>query len=128
VQAGLGELRPLHFPSLTDTKLRTRFWPRRRRKGDAALCRAVSCRGREPPQHQRNRQGDDVNAKGRVKFYNDAKGYGFLTRDDGAGDVFLHRSAVPPGLGLLYEGRPVSFDIEMTARGQRAVNVAVLVE
>jgi cold shock protein len=69
-----------------------------------------------------------VNAKGRVKFYNDAKGYGFLTRDDGAGDVFLHRSAVPPGIGLLYEGRPVSFDIEMTPRGQRALNVALLTE
>ncbi len=69
-----------------------------------------------------------MNAKGRVKFYNEAKGYGFLTRDDGSGDVFLHRSAVPAGLGLLYEGRPVSFDIEMTPRGQRAVNVAPLAE
>jgi CspA family cold shock protein len=90
----------------------------------------VSWPGREPPQHQHNKQGDDVtvNAKGKVKFYNEAKGYGFLTRDDGGGEVFLHRSAVPAGLGLLYEGRPVSFDIEMTPRGQRAVNVALLTE
>jgi CspA family cold shock protein len=120
VQAGFGELRPLHFPSRPKQNLARDF------VRDVAVtatprfvvpCRFVSWPGREPPQLQRNKQGDDVNAKGRVKFYNEAKGYGFLTRDDGAGDVFLHRSAVPAGLGLLYEGRPVSFDIEMTPRG-----------
>jgi CspA family cold shock protein len=64
-----------------------------------------------------------VNCTGKVKFYNETKGYGFLMRDDGSGDVFIHRSELPPDVTALYEGQPATFDIEKTTRGLRAVNV-----
>jgi cold shock protein len=67
-----------------------------------------------------------VRTTGTVKFYNEAKGYGFLTRDDGSGDVFVNRTDLPSEIALLYEGQAVSFDIETTRRGLRAVNIAVV--
>ena len=66
-----------------------------------------------------------MNVKGKVKFFNDSKGFGFFTRDDGSGDVFVHRSDLPAGVDMLYEGQAVSFDIETTRRGLRAVNIVV---
>ena len=63
--------------------------------------------------------------KGTVKFFNEAKKYGFLTRADGFGDVFVHRADLPMDIGVLYEGQAVTFQIEKTKRGLRAVNVAV---
>ena len=65
-----------------------------------------------------------MTVKGKVKFFNEAKGYGFLTRDDGSGDVFVHRTDLPREILGLYEGQAVTFDIETTRRGLRAVNIA----
>ena len=67
-----------------------------------------------------------MNVKGKVKFFNDSKGFGFFTRDDGSGDVFVHRSDLPAGVDMLYEGQAVSFDVEKTTRGFRAVNIKLI--
>jgi CspA family cold shock protein len=65
---------------------------------------------------------------GTVKFFNAMKGFGFVSRDDGAADVFVHISAVErAGLHGLNEGDKIEFDIEVDARGKyAAVNIVAL--
>ncbi len=61
---------------------------------------------------------------GTVKFFNTAKGFGFITPDDGKKDVFVHISAVEGSdLGHLADGQKVSFDIQQDTRGPKAVNL-----
>lgn len=63
---------------------------------------------------------------GTVKFFNQTKGYGFITPDQGGKDVFVHVTAVErSGLGSLDEGMRVSFDTEPDKRGKgpKAVNL-----
>jgi len=62
-------------------------------------------------------------AKGTVKWFNESKGFGFVTTDEGQ-DVFAHFSAIQgEGFKTLAEGQAVSFDIEEGDKGPRAVNI-----
>ncbi len=62
-------------------------------------------------------------ADGVVKWFNDSKGFGFITRDDGA-DVFVHHTSIQgDGYKTLAEGQAVSFDIEEGDKGPKAINV-----
>ena len=63
-------------------------------------------------------------ATGTVKFFNAAKGFGFIAPSDGGKDVFVHISAVEASdLGNLVEGQKVSFDVQPDAKGAKAVNL-----
>lgn len=64
--------------------------------------------------------------KGRVKWFDAKKGYGFIEREDG-GDVFVHFSAIQEeGFKTLAEGEAVEFEIVEGARGPQAANVVKL--
>ena len=65
-------------------------------------------------------------AEGTVKWFNESKGFGFLSNSEG-GDVFVHFSAIQAsGFKTLQEGASVSFDIEQGPKGPSAVNVTLL--
>ena len=62
-------------------------------------------------------------ARGKVKWFNNQKGYGFITTDSG-NDVFLHYSAIQgEGFKSIDEGQEVEFEIEQGPKGAQAVNV-----
>lgn len=61
---------------------------------------------------------------GKVKWFNAEKGYGFIEREDGQGDVFVHFSAIQQdGFKSLQEGESVEFEIVSGDRGPQASNV-----
>ena len=61
---------------------------------------------------------------GTVKWFNAEKGYGFISNNDGSGDVFVHFSAIQDeGFKTLAEGQSVEFEIVEGARGPQASNV-----
>ena len=63
-------------------------------------------------------------ATGTVKWFNESKGYGFITPDDGSPDVFVHFSAIrAEGYKTLNEGQAVSFDTQASDKGPQAANV-----
>lgn len=63
-------------------------------------------------------------ATGTVKWFNDAKGFGFITQEGGGEDLFAHFSAIQgSGFKTLKEGQRVSFDITAGAKGQQASNI-----
>ncbi len=65
--------------------------------------------------------------KGTVKWFNDQKGFGFITPEDGSKDVFVHHTAITmDGFKTLAENQQVEFEIEQTDKGPRAANVKPL--
>lgn len=63
-------------------------------------------------------------ALGKVKFFNDQKGWGFVTPDDGSPDIFCHHTAIQgTGFKSLSEGQAVEFGIEQSPKGLRAINI-----
>jgi CspA family cold shock protein len=66
-------------------------------------------------------------ATGTVKWFDNDKGYGFITPDEGSKDLFVHFSGIAgDGYKQLEEGQKVSFDTEAGDKGPKAVNVAML--
>lgn len=61
---------------------------------------------------------------GLVKWFNEEKGFGFITQDNGGADVFVHfRAITGEGFKSLAEGQKVSFDVEQGQKGPQAANV-----
>ena len=62
--------------------------------------------------------------KGTVKWFNDQKGYGFITPEDGSKDLFVHHSAIQmDGFKTLAENQQVEFDTVPSDKGPKAANV-----
>lgn len=62
--------------------------------------------------------------RGKIKWFNDQKGYGFIAKEDGSGDVFVHYSVIQgEGFKTLAEGDTVEFEVTNSDKGLKASNV-----
>ncbi len=65
--------------------------------------------------------------KGTVKWFNDQKGFGFITPEDGSKDLFVHHSSIQAdGFKTLRENQQVEFEVEQAEKGPRAANVKAI--
>jgi CspA family cold shock protein len=136
---GLADGQPLEFTlvdrggriSATDLKIdgepmpvTDRAPPREPREGGGGYGNDRGGDDRGAPQ----RQLTGEKAQGTVKFFNAMKGFGFISRDDGQPDAFVHISAVErAGMSSLNEGDRVEFELEVDRRGKTAaVNLQTL--
>ncbi|HFE38961.1 MAG TPA: cold-shock protein [Gammaproteobacteria bacterium] len=66
-------------------------------------------------------------ATGTVKWFNESKGFGFITQDDGGADVFVHFNAIQSsGFKTLAEGQKVNYDVDSGPKGLQASNVTTI--
>lgn len=66
-------------------------------------------------------------ARGKVKWFSDQKGYGFITPDEGGSDLFVHhKSILGEGFKSLAEGQEVEFEVEQGPKGAQATKVSKL--
>lgn len=64
---------------------------------------------------------------GSVKWFNETKGFGFITQDNGGPDVFVHfRAIASEGFRTLIDGQKVSFNVEQGQKGPQATNVSAI--
>ena len=69
------------------------------------------------------KKGNNMSIKGKVKWFNPQKGYGFIEREDKEKDVFVHSSAAQAASLELNEGDQLTFDVETGQKGPSAVNL-----
>jgi CspA family cold shock protein len=82
-----------------------------------------NCQGQVPWKYQQGKEEKNRMAKGKVKWFNDSKGFGFIEQENGE-DIFVHFSAIAgEGFKTLNEGDSVEFDIVKGPKGLQAANV-----
>src|SRR5574341_893323 len=92
-------------------------------KSRGVFCLPANSGGASPPERREHTGGNRNMAQGQVKWFNDAKGYGFITQEGGE-DVFVHFSAIQAnGFKSLAEGDKVEFEVTRGPKGLQAANV-----
>ena len=82
--------------------------------------------GARPPRRAAPDPSTAVSVSGRVKWFDDAKGFGFVASDDGGKDVFVHISVLgPSGISHLAEGQPVNMRVVDTPKGREAISLSI---
>ena len=82
--------------------------------------------GARPPRRVAPDPPSAVPVSGRVKWFDDAKGFGFVASDDGGKDVFVHISVLgPSGISHLAEGQPVNMRVVDTPKGREAISLSI---
>jgi CspA family cold shock protein len=86
--------------------------------------RSVRAAQPDSDEHHNTHQEYGMRIKGTVKWFNDSKGFGFITREDGEKDCFVHHTAIQgTGFKSLREGERVEFDVVQGQKGPAAENV-----